>query len=115
MKLWSMLSTLALAGAVLASPVAAGQPTGDRSVLSDEGSVRANELPRPERDRKLDSAEIPDSSSIEGLVAAIEHDTGRMILDTAEGPISLTAAPEDLRGIEVGDMVRVSLATDIRL
>jgi hypothetical protein len=106
MKVWSTLSMLALAGAMFASPVAAGHPEGKRSWLPDSPS---------EQERKLDAAEVPPGGSIEGQVAAIDHDTGRMILDTQEGPISLTAAPEDLHDIEVGDMVRVSLATDTRL
>lgn len=108
---WSILSTLALAGALLASPVAAGGPVGDRSSLPDTGPVIRDE-PLLKHERKIDAAEVPDGAEINGQVAAIEHSTGRLILDTRDGPISLTAAPEDLEGVAVGDTVRVSLATD---
>jgi hypothetical protein len=112
MKLWSTLSTLALAGALVSSPVLAGTPAGDRSSLSGDGSVvRGDSLMHQER--KIEAAEVMDGANIEGQVAAIEHNTGRLILDTKDGPISLTAAPEDLEGVAVGDTILVSLATDV--
>jgi hypothetical protein len=112
MKVRSILSTLALAGALVSPPVAAGDFTSEDTSRPGDRPVIGNDPAREPEDRKIDSTEIPNGSSIEGLVAAIERDTGRLILDTLEGPISLTAAPEQLDGIEVGDIVRVSLATD---
>jgi hypothetical protein len=108
---WGILSTLALASALVASPVSAGKPMGDRSSHSDEGAVIRDES-LLKQERKIEATEVMDGAEIDGQVAAIEHSTGRIILDTADGPISLTAAPEDLEGIAVGDTVRVSLATD---
>jgi hypothetical protein len=108
---WGILSTLALTGALVTSPVSAGNPMGDRSSHPDEGAaIRDESLLKQER--TLDAAEVPDGAEIDGQVAAIEHSTGRLIIDTEDGPVSLTAAPEDLEGIAVGDTVRVSLATD---
>ena len=112
MKLWSTLSTLALAGALVSSPAFAGNPAGDRSAHSDEGSVVRGEF-LMNQERKIEAAEVMDGARIEGQVAAIEHNTGRLILDTENGPISLTAAPEDLEGVAVGDTILVSLATDL--
>ena len=44
-------------------------------------------------------------------MAAVEPDNGRLVLDTDEGPISMRLDPSELRGIEVGDTVRVSFVT----
>jgi hypothetical protein len=112
MKSWSILSTLALASALVASPVLAGEPTGSRSSSPDEGSMIRDGALQPER--RIETPEIPDGVRIEGLVTAIEHSTGRIVLETADGPLNLTAAPEDLEGIAVGDVVLISLATDSR-
>jgi hypothetical protein len=49
--------------------------------------------------------------SIEGTVVSIDHDSGRFVLDTEEGPIDFTTTPSQLAGVEVGDLVRVSLVS----
>ena len=52
------------------------------------------------------------ASTLEGHVVGIEHETGRLVLDTALGPFTLTTEPEKLAGIELGDTVRVSFVAD---
>lgn len=81
-----MVSAFVLVGALLASP-AFGQG------------------------RPADTTETSAPTSLEGKVTAVERDTGRLDLDTEKGHVTLVATPDQLAGIEVGDLVRVSLPT----
>jgi hypothetical protein len=101
-----MLAALALVGTLTASSASAtDRTTNDRASFPyGESATRV---------------EITDEStaarpSIEGQVAVIEHHSGRMILDTEQGPLSVVAAPDELRDLEVGDTVRVSLIVNSR-
>jgi hypothetical protein len=49
---------------------------------------------------------------IEGTVASVERESGRFVLDTNDGPVSLVTSPDELTGVEVGDVVQVSLVSD---
>jgi hypothetical protein len=49
---------------------------------------------------------------IEGTVASVERESGRFVLDTNDGPISLVTSPDELTGVEVGDVVQVTLVGD---
>jgi len=89
MKSWKVLSTLILVGALLASPAYAGD--------------------RPDGAQTL---EAPPEKIIEGRIASVEPENGRFVLDTDDGPISLVTSPEELAGVQVGDVVRVSLVIE---
>jgi hypothetical protein len=95
MKSWRILSTFVLAGALLASPASAGdRPDGAASV----------EAPQ--------ALEAPQGKIIEGRIASVEPENGRFVLETDAGPISLVTSPDELAGVQVGDVVRVALMTD---
>jgi len=86
MKSWSILSTFVLAGAGRAAPASAGA--------------------RPDGAQTLDT---PQEKIIEGRIASVEPENGRFVLDTDDGPISLLTSPDELAGVKVGDVVRVSV------
>ena len=89
MKSWRILSTFVLAGALLASPASAGdRPDGAASDEAPQGKI------------------------IEGRIASVEPENGRFVLETDAGPISLVTSPDELAGVQVGDVVRVALMTD---
>ena len=89
MKSWSILTTLVLAGALLTSPAYAGdQPDGAQTLEAPQGKI------------------------IEGRIAAVEPENGRFVLETDNGPISLVTSPDELAGVKVGDVVRVSLTIE---
>ena len=93
-----ILSTVVLLGVVMISPAYAGdRPAAapDLSGGSDSGTVQ-----------------FPEQAMIEGRITAIEPDTGRFVLDTADGPINLVTTPEALADVKVGDVVRVALTTE---
>lgn len=109
MKSWSIFSTLAAALILTASPGfaghdrASGTTPGDRTSAPYGGAVTGPEL--------TDPTEAASGPSIEGQVAAVEYDSGRLVLDTEDGPIGMRVDPDELRGVEIGDIVRVSLVT----
>jgi hypothetical protein len=88
MKLSSMLARCAVVGALLASPVLALSPAAAAA------------------------GGAPTSGTIEGTVASVERESGRFVLDTNDGPISLVTSPDELTGVEVGDVVQVTLLGD---
>jgi hypothetical protein len=98
MKSWRILSTFVLAGALLASPAYAGDRLDGAQTL--------------DRSDGAQTLEAPQGKIIEGKVAAVEPENGRFVLDTDDGPISLVTSPEELAGVQVGDVVRVSLMLD---
>jgi hypothetical protein len=89
MKSWRILATFVLAGALLALPAYAGdQPDGAQTLEAPQGKI------------------------IEGKIASVEPENGRFVLETDDGPISLVTSPDELAGVQVGDVVRVSLMID---
>lgn len=50
-----------------------------------------------------------DRPVLEGQVAAVDHDSGRLILETDEGFVALQATPDEVDGINIGDVITVSL------
>jgi hypothetical protein len=88
MKLSSMLATFAVAGTLLASP-----PLGLSPAAAAAGGA-------------------PTGGTIEGTIASVEHESGRFVLETTSGPIALVTSPDELAGVEVGDVVEVSLVSD---
>jgi hypothetical protein len=98
----SVLSAFAVAGALIASPAFAITPSAD-GVTDDRSPLMSDETPRP-----------PAEAVIEGTIAAIERESGRFVLDTHDGPVSLVTSPGELSGVEVGDFVQVSLVSHER-
>jgi hypothetical protein len=98
MRLFSGLSTIALAGALLATPAYAH----DR-VLSIQDAQNLAVLAE-----WLAMAQGSGVLSVEGQVAAVDHDSGRLVLDTDEGLVSVVTSPDELTNIEVGDVIRAS-------
>jgi hypothetical protein len=101
-----------LAGALLASPVHAGDT--DASPAMPDLRPPPTDTPRqPGRPGgPPGQTPLPAPRTIEGRVAVVERDSGRLVLDTADGPVTLMAAPEELTNIKVGDVIRVSLVVD---
>jgi hypothetical protein len=60
----------------------------------------------------FDAPESTEGAVIEGQIAAVDHESGRFVLDTDDGPFSLVTSPDELSGIDVGDVVRVSFVRD---
>jgi hypothetical protein len=50
--------------------------------------------------------------SVVGQVTEINHESGEFVLTTAAGPVRLVAPPEDLKGIKIGDVLRLALVDD---
>jgi hypothetical protein len=115
MKALSILSAVALAGFMSASVVAAGDPTmkspspterpfpyGDAVSPDPAGADRAGTP-------ATGASPLEGRGSVEGTIRAIERHSGRLVLETSEGLVSLMTTPDELEGVEVGDVVRVSL------
>jgi hypothetical protein len=112
MKLSKIALALAVATIVPVTPVLAGN--GPTDVSSADESPAARQAPTTTDIVGGPTTGVNEASegpSIEGTVAAIDHDSGRFVLDTDEGAIDLTTTPDELAGIGVGDFVRVSLVT----
>jgi hypothetical protein len=112
---WSILSTVLVAGALLASPAFAVDREAGPVTPDDRLPPAQKDTPsRPDLSRGAapGTPEVPATKTIEGKVAAVEHDSGRLVLATDDGLISVMATPDQLAGIEVGDVVQVSLEID---
>jgi hypothetical protein len=103
MKFSSVLSAVAVAGAMVASPAFAITPSADGGAPDDHSPLTSDETPRP-----------PAQETIEGRITALERESGRFVLDTRVGPVSLVTSPDELSGVEVGDFVEVSLVSNDR-
>jgi hypothetical protein len=95
MKSWNIAPMLILTGALLTPAVYAAPEPGAGPVIVDDRWPSA-----------------PGMKSVEGTVAAVDHQSGRFVLDTSEGPITLMTTPDELEGVQIGDVVRVSLVLD---
>ena len=102
MKRWVSLGAFGLSS-VLLGPVATASASADGVNDFGRAPVQA-----PGSDREIDAI----GPTVEGEVAAIDHVTGALVLDTDEGLIRLVANPDELTGLDVGDVVRVSFVDD---
>jgi hypothetical protein len=114
MKLQSMLATFAVAGTLFASPALAIGPTAEGERTHDRTPGLSSETPpQPDASRGPAGAMgAPTSGTIEGTITSLERESGRFVLDTSDGPVSLVTAPDELTGVQVGDVVQVSLVSD---
>jgi hypothetical protein len=111
MKSWNIALMLILTGALLTPAAYAAPEPGAGPVIVDD------RLPAPQTERGLpggaqNGRETAAPKSVEGTVAAVDHQSGRFVLDTSEGPITLMTTPDELEGVQIGDVVRVSLVLD---
>jgi len=115
----AVLSTIALAGMLTAAPayaidasVTAPAPE-DRTKFPYGDALSNSEMqgaPRP-CCASEPSARIS-SDVIEGRVAAVDRENGRLVLDTDDGVLSLMTWPDEVARVDVGDLVRVSFVAD---
>lgn len=49
---------------------------------------------------------------LEGQVAAVDHESGRLILETEKGFVALQASPAEVDELNIGDVVTVALIDD---
>ncbi len=105
MRSWGMLSTIALAGALVSAPAYALDPAASSQLPDDRTAFPYGEaLTQP----------MTSLETIEGTVAAVDRDNGRLVLDTDGGLVSLSTWPDEVASVVVGDQVRVSFVTDNR-
>jgi hypothetical protein len=112
-----MLSTIALAGVLAAAPAyaydmsaSAGTPY-DRLAPPAGDALTRSDMRDASRMCCVDE-QAADGAVIEGRVAAVEHESGRLVLDTHDGLVSLVTWPEQVAQVEVGDQVRVSFVNE---
>jgi hypothetical protein len=112
MKLSRILTALTIGALLPAAPVLAGDRSIDVSPAEPSPASReAPPTPDISGGPTTGTAEASQAPSIEGTVAAIDHDSGRFVLDTDDGPVNFTTTPEELAGVGLGDIVRVSLVS----
>ena len=110
MKLSQILPALAVAALLPAAPARAAEVPVGASAAEDSPVTRPAAGPSDRATSPMTGAtETAESPTIEGTIAAIDHDSGRFVLDTDEGPVNLKSTPDQLAGVAVGDVVRVSL------
>jgi hypothetical protein len=114
MKLWSLFATLAVSSALLASPALGIAPSTNSDASVDRPEVTPGGTSRVPDTAGTPGAAIdgPKSGTLEGRIAALERESGRFVLDTDYGAISLVTSPDELTGVDVGDFVQVSLVSD---
>jgi hypothetical protein len=116
MNVPSILSTIVMAAALLIAPAYASDRPTLGTTPDDRMPPAQDEMPvKPEESGEAaPSLETTDGSLIQGRIAAVEPETGRFVLDTDEGPLSLVTSPSALVGVKVGDVVRVALTREPR-
>src|SRR5262245_28604982 len=109
----SILSTVALAGALAGTAYAHGTAPGvaasDSGLPMPYGDALTQTDPSPDSGAfawVASTAETAERSIVEGQVAAVEHESGRFVLDTDEGLIGFVTSPDELERVEIGDVVR---------
>ena len=123
MRFRSILSTFALAGALAGSAYAHGTLSGiatsedelavpHADALTQPDSSPGNGMPEGEFASVAWTVEPRERDIVEGEVAAVERGSGRFVLDTDEGLIGFVTSPDELEGVEIGDVVRVSFLVD---
>lgn len=110
----SILSALILTGTLAASSASA-QPDSDSMLISSGDQSTASEMTQAEAqrgdvaDRPISPADSIEGAVLEGTVAAVDYETGQLVLDTDDGLIGFTGDPWDLADVHVGDVIRVAL------
>ena len=118
MRSWSMLSTLALAGALATAPAYANDRSADAGTSYDRlappygDSLTLSDMRDAARMCCVDDQSALEGAVLEGKVAAVEHESGRLVLNTDDGFVSLVTWPDQVAQVEVGDLVRVSFVAD---
>jgi hypothetical protein len=108
MRSWKGLVALAMVGAPLA-PLGLAEATPDVIPhLTRGNSLAASSNSALDESARAAAAE----PMLEGKIAAVNHQTGQLVLDTAEGQIGLAALPEDVQDLQIGDVIRMSLVPD---
>jgi hypothetical protein len=105
MKRWISLSALGLAS-LLVGPVAAVSASADGAGDFNPAQIQA-------RGSGSFSETDATGATLEGEVAAIDHVTGAFVLDTDQGLIRLVTSPDELTGLDIGDVVRVSFVDGV--
>ena len=105
MTRWMSLSALGLGGMLL-GPVATANASADGVSEFDRAQSQA---------LGSDTSSETDviGPTVEGEIAAIDHATGALVLDTDEGLLRLVTSPDELTGLDVGDVVRVMFVDDV--
>jgi len=109
MRSWRTLSTFAVAGALVASTAYAADTWTPYERLAQPAE---EVLAAPDMRDTSSAPAVMQGASIEGQVAAIDRESGRFVLDTAVGPISFVAWPDEVASLDIGDQVRVSFLQD---
>jgi hypothetical protein len=112
MNRWNSLLAVAVSAMLAAPAVSADEgpstlqrPYGD--VMSEFDKTQAaapSDEPSP--------SAIAEAETVEGEVAAVDHETGAVVLNTDEGFIGLVTSRDEVADLEVGDRVRVSFVDD---
>ena len=108
MRWFSGFSTLVFAGALLASPASAHDRSAGASVSDPYDALLRSYGENLVVVVGLPVTDAPERASIDGQVAALDHEWGRLVLDTDGGLVSVVTSPDELTNIEVGDFVRVA-------
>jgi hypothetical protein len=115
MKSWNIAPMLILTGALLTPAAYAAPEPGAGPVIVDDRLPSAPVAPQTDQGLPggaLNGRGTAAPKSVEGTVAAVDHQSGRFVLDTSEGPITLMTTPDELAGVQIGDVVQVSLVQD---
>ena len=112
----SILSTIVLAVALLVAPAYASDRSNLATTPDDRMPSTRDQTPvQPGAPGgPATGLETTEGPMIQGRIAAVEPETGRFVLDTDEGPLSLVTSPSELVGVQIGDVVRVALTRDPR-
>jgi hypothetical protein len=95
-----LCAALVAAGVIATAPAWACDTGRSASDTPRETEVTA----RPTNDSAIGHSDV-----LEGQVAAIDHQSGRLILDTDFGLLHLLAEPAELEGVQEGDVIQVAL------
>jgi hypothetical protein len=113
MNLKKSLLILAAAGALFVPVGAArgnspGEPASEGRV--SEGAV----LKHSDVGAGMTDADGVERPILRGEVAAVDHESGQLILATDAGLFQLQVLPEDVQDVSIGDVIRVALIEEDR-
>jgi DNA replication initiation complex subunit (GINS family) len=112
MNRWNSLLAVAVSALLAAPAVSADE--GPSTLQRPYGDVMS-EFDKTQAAAPSDEAqpsEIAEAETVEGEVAAVDHETGAVVLNTDEGFIGLVTSRDEVADLEVGDRVRVSFVDD---
>src|SRR6185369_10310569 len=98
MKSWNIAPMLILTGALLTPAAYAAPEPGAGPVIVDDRLPSAPGAPQTDQGLPggaLNGRGTAAPKSVEGTVAAVDHQSGRFVLDTSEGPITLMTTPDE--------------------